>query len=767
MAQVVLDGVSADTQIQPGELFKGLKFWLSQKVPQRSRFINDVRANGGETLPIEKHADVKIVDHTRKEALPGTFSYTFIEKSVRNGALENLGNHRAGPPEGTVRSIGSIVQPAKGTRNKYTQEDDRILWSWVHETPQKGGGTDGNEIYKQLEAKHPQHPWQSWRDRWIKQLKGKPCPFPQNTPPTPPSEPPAAKPKPVVKTPERSPKKIRRTDPDLESFDEKDVEDLIKYGDEILDIDPDNLDSAWEVWANNYEVKFITISNIMDAKLTVTYQGTQAHTGQDWQRFWEEIVYPRYLKRQEKRIREPVREVVETSKFPASEEPSTAPKLPLSPSTKQRPNIGITRSSPSYRPESPTMLHQDQSSPQQEIEVAPLLANQNGSSPMQHAKPISEEPGFSHRPMKRKRDVLEDELPSSSPPERISLPKQTRSIQPELRREIASTPDREPVPSGNRADSPLFIESEDELEEGLESYETNHANGSENDLEEGADLLDENPVNRNEDDAGQGPDLLVAKSVNLGKDDLKQGFDSRDEDSARENTLERHPYTILFGPTRMNSDTQGLFRDPTQQVDLDVPPPDEGDINMDQFLRESTQILDLEVPPPEEGWDDDDLGAEGSSDMESPVLEVYEPRTKRQGTQALFRGQSAAPDFDIAEPEGGWDEVIPSSPPAEEEESDVGAQTEEWINAHAMDGLSIDDVLIALKSTSMDTEIAETVLGYLKKEKRVPENQRGVWTVTDDEDLMSTDARNIQRLKKKHGTDSLTSRWQFLSFYAA
>lgn len=58
-----------------------------------------------------------------------------------------------GPAEGTVRTIGSVVQPAKGTRNKFTDGDDQILWEWVREHPQKGGGTDGNEIYKELETK--------------------------------------------------------------------------------------------------------------------------------------------------------------------------------------------------------------------------------------------------------------------------------------------------------------------------------------------------------------------------------------------------------------------------------------------------------------------------------------------------------------------------------------------------------------------------------------------------------------------------------------
>lgn len=43
MAQAVLSDVPPDTGLQRGSLFQGIKFWLSQKVPQRSRFINDVR----------------------------------------------------------------------------------------------------------------------------------------------------------------------------------------------------------------------------------------------------------------------------------------------------------------------------------------------------------------------------------------------------------------------------------------------------------------------------------------------------------------------------------------------------------------------------------------------------------------------------------------------------------------------------------------------------------------------------------------------------
>ena len=65
----------------------------------------------------------------------------------------DLEEHRIGPTRGEPLIVGSIGQPAKGTRTKYTAAEDRILWEWVNAHPQRGGGTDGNEIYKQLEAK--------------------------------------------------------------------------------------------------------------------------------------------------------------------------------------------------------------------------------------------------------------------------------------------------------------------------------------------------------------------------------------------------------------------------------------------------------------------------------------------------------------------------------------------------------------------------------------------------------------------------------------
>ena len=81
------------------------------------------------------------------------YSWKYIEQSVRKGVLENLDDHRVGPPIGTVRSAGSSIQPSKGSRTPFTAEDDRILSDWVNGYEELKRATGGNEIYKQLEEK--------------------------------------------------------------------------------------------------------------------------------------------------------------------------------------------------------------------------------------------------------------------------------------------------------------------------------------------------------------------------------------------------------------------------------------------------------------------------------------------------------------------------------------------------------------------------------------------------------------------------------------
>lgn len=91
-----------------------------------------------------------IADHARKDAAPGSYSWTWIDKSVKNGKLEDLESHHAGPAVGVSRPVGSS-QPSRNTRTPFTAADDRALALWVTSAERQGLSTKGNDIYQQLE----------------------------------------------------------------------------------------------------------------------------------------------------------------------------------------------------------------------------------------------------------------------------------------------------------------------------------------------------------------------------------------------------------------------------------------------------------------------------------------------------------------------------------------------------------------------------------------------------------------------------------------
>lgn len=172
MAGIVYEGVR-NTTGDGRKLFDGLSFWFSSAVPQRIWLLENAVANGATIVPLEKQADVLIVDHARKNAPVGTHSYKYIEQSIRNGTLEDLADYVVGPSKSTERPVGSIITAPKGSRSKYTEAEDQLLWNFIKPYELRGGATGGNEIYKQLEEAHGngRHTYQSWRDRWLKHVK--------------------------------------------------------------------------------------------------------------------------------------------------------------------------------------------------------------------------------------------------------------------------------------------------------------------------------------------------------------------------------------------------------------------------------------------------------------------------------------------------------------------------------------------------------------------------------------------------------------------
>ncbi|EXJ95494.1 hypothetical protein A1O1_00616 [Capronia coronata CBS 617.96] len=153
------------------QLFAGQKLWFHHQIPQRKWLIDNARRHGATVVDLDKQADVRLVDHTKKNHAPGTHSYRYVELSIRKGALENLADHAVGAASRATRPVGSIMTAPRTVRMHFTPEEDQFLWNWMKPFEDSGGPSKGNEIYKQIERVSPRHTWQSWRDRWLKTTK--------------------------------------------------------------------------------------------------------------------------------------------------------------------------------------------------------------------------------------------------------------------------------------------------------------------------------------------------------------------------------------------------------------------------------------------------------------------------------------------------------------------------------------------------------------------------------------------------------------------
>lgn len=153
------------------KLFTGQKLWFAHTIPQRQWLIENARLNGATIVDIDKQADIKLVDHARKNQAPGTHSYRYVELSIRRGELEDLASHAVGAPTRVSRPVGSTVTAPRSGRVPYTEADDQFLWNWMIPFEENGGAYKGNEVYKQIEQANPRHTFQSWRDRWLKSTR--------------------------------------------------------------------------------------------------------------------------------------------------------------------------------------------------------------------------------------------------------------------------------------------------------------------------------------------------------------------------------------------------------------------------------------------------------------------------------------------------------------------------------------------------------------------------------------------------------------------
>lgn len=105
----------------------------------------------------------------------GSYMWRWIDDSVKNGFLQDKDDYLIGRREGSTREPVNS-RPSKVGRTPFTPRDDLILTKCIMAEERMGSALSGNVIYKALERRHPQHTWQSWRDRWVKVLRNKPRP---------------------------------------------------------------------------------------------------------------------------------------------------------------------------------------------------------------------------------------------------------------------------------------------------------------------------------------------------------------------------------------------------------------------------------------------------------------------------------------------------------------------------------------------------------------------------------------------------------------
>ena len=368
-----------------------------------------------------------------------------------------------------------------------------------------------------------------------------------------------------------------------------------------------------------------------------------------------------------------------------------------SPSAKILRKAKYVLNGPSSHPQSP-VIQLTNSSPQNGYttsysNTASLITSQDVQP---HNVSVADRPSSDRDSLKRKREN-EEEIPSSSPIGPAISPKRQRQSYVKPLQEIPSTPEKTVNMVAN--------------------------------LRERTSTT---PSIKDESGEDNSPDLYLQESFS---------------------PLGQQPSETLSEPDHRARNTQAVFQDPTQTIDFDAPPPDEGWDNEDQIRATDSESV-----------------------YESATTEIHDHQPALRDTQTFLKGKTQSPDFELPDPDGGWNNIIPSSPPAMPSspqaesvvsQTEINAQCEAWVETHVKEGFSPELVVMVLNSTTMDTSLAGEVLRQMGREGEVPSDRRGVWTQSDDEALASPDARQIQRLQKKHGEDGLKSRWEFLEFIAS
>ena len=339
---------------------------------------------------------------------------------------------------------------------------------------------------------------------------------------------------------------------------------------------------------------------------------------------------------------------------------------------------------------------------------------------------------------KRKREISE-ELPSCLGP-RVCGPnpaKRPRLKQPEFQRlEVPSTPERRLSHNADLRWTPT---------ENVINLEAN------------------NSVVEHADEIGNGPpeDVLI------------------EDEGAWQEARE-----YLTETSRSHSNNESKFETAPEDLGLEIPAPeggwdvlDEDDSKEDDgYDEEEDEEYDGEEEEEEyDGEEEEEYDDEEDDQVSTPKMSTV--RRTAADTQALFQAQTVPSDLDVPDPPEGWDIVderassppmLPGKPqPVVLDQSAVNAILDRWIDSHMEQGVATETLEMALKCANLDPDIADKALESLLRNGTIPDGVRGIWTAEDDACLVAIDARDIDRVTRKHGQEAFDKRYEFLRNYEA
>lgn len=708
MAQVVYTRAAANSEIR-GDLFNGLKFFVAQRCPSRTTYVDKVVSNGGQVVKLETQADLLIADDIKTHLNPsGAISFKFIDDSIRTGTLANAEDdkYRAGPALGSSRPVGSI-RPGRVGRTPFTLEDKIELYEFVKPHADKGGSVRGNEIYKQLERINNRHTFQAWRDHYIKFLDGRPHPgnanavAVQNTgPPTPPvdrpdqdqtadnedlyeaPEPPSRPPMTTAQArraqrdtaqPERPSKVLKAP-----GFTAVDLHDLLANADDVLDTRVRHEAKAWEEWS-----KLMAENAPKDA---------YKFSGEEWKKFWVEVVRPLYAEHEDddRRIK-----IYNTSWLAWTDinKEATADDWLDYYDLVVRPLFDVE---------------------DQDLGATPA---KKGSSQIFGARGGS--------PDGKEDNAVVDDVTNSASKKR-DLP-------------LERTEDDPRSPDSTRKRIRL---QQERIIEHIPGFTTGE---------------DEPDV-----------DAALRAYVNISDDEADHEQVETDRQSKAYQQQQPSTHVPLSSPPLVaaeNNDKGRAFQDT-------------------QAIMAESQFIDFDVPEPEGGFDSallypdlaghealtasqadplgSELAAQATAAAEAEDAEAAGPSLERPDanrSEPVERGgQESAPDNGYVTTPETQTSATPVLTTAEAEYPSL-AERATMLNIQALADSGRDTTMIweAATRTSADPKLFRIVLRSLENGRGVPKRTKGVWTVEDDEIVEGTDARKLQALEAKHGTSGLHS----------